>query len=96
MSIVYPKVPAWLAWLSAWIHCVWMKAKLKDLPWSLACQRPYIQTPRHKPQPKVSQPLSLEVERELCGRVMGSSAHVTACAGPGWVSPWTYTLVPDW
>lgn len=29
--------------------------------------------------------------RQLCGRLMGSSACVPACTGPGWVSPWTYT-----
>lgn len=95
MSIVYLKVSAWPAWLSAWTLCVWMKAKMEDLPWGLECQRPCIQTPGHKPHPKVSQSLSLAAERQLCRRVMGSHARVLVCIGPGRVSPWTYTLVPD-
>lgn len=51
--------------------------------------------PRAQTPPQGQSSLSLATERQLCRRVMGSHARVLACTGPGWVSPWTYTLVPD-
>ena len=72
------------------------EGKVEGLTLGFGVSKALSQTPGHKPHSKVSQPLGLAVERQLCGRLTGSSACVPACAGPGWVSPWTYTLVPDW